>query len=158
MNKKSSNQTKSIYDQKTPKIENPKNNSLMYSTSLHSSNSGKCNELHRYRTPNISFNLANLSLEDHDKTLTIDTSTRKSRYFWKHFPCASPISDCTQRRDSQMEWHDHDDDHWRMVRYHFIESKHLQLSRKACLGKGEHHFTSLYRIYIDENGNKYSFF
>ncbi|CAI2725177.1 unnamed protein product [Schistosoma spindalis] len=160
MNKKSLNQTQIGYE-RTPEFKIPNNTLPMYSTSLHSSNSGKCSELCQYDTPNISLNLATLSLEDYDKTAITDISTIRNRYSRKSLLCELPVSDCSQRRNSYVECCHNDfisDDHWRIVRYYFVESKRLQMNKKAYLDGGMNHSTSIYRIYIDENGNKYSLF
>ncbi|CAH8475931.1 unnamed protein product [Schistosoma intercalatum] len=160
MNKTSLNQTQIVYD-RTPEFKIPNNTFPMYSTPLHTSNSVKCSELCQYDIPDISLNLAALSLEDYDKTPTTDISTMRNRYSRKSLLCELPVSDCSHRRNSYVEWCHHDftnDDHWRIVRYYFVESKHLQMNTKAYLDDEVNHSTRLYRIYIDENGNKYSFF
>ncbi|VDO96183.1 unnamed protein product [Schistosoma margrebowiei] len=160
MNKTSLNQTQIVYE-RTPEFKIPNNTLPMYSTPLHPSNSVKCSELCQYNTPNIPLNLATLSLEDYDKTPTTDISTRRNRYSRKSLLCELPVSDCSHRRNSYIEWCHHDfinDDHWRIVRYYFVESKRLQMNKKAYLDDEVNHSTRLYRIYIDENGNKYSFF
>ncbi|CAH8443325.1 unnamed protein product [Schistosoma rodhaini] len=160
MSKMSLNQTQIVYE-RTPEFKIPDNTLFMYSTPFHLSNSGKCSELCQYNISNVSLDLATLSLEDYGKTPTTKISAMRNRYSRKHLLRELHASDCSRRRSSLVEYRHHDfshDVHWRMIRYYFVESKRLKMNKKACLDDGVNHSTSLYRIYIDENGNKYSFF
>ncbi|CAH8466319.1 unnamed protein product [Heterobilharzia americana] len=108
-----------------------------------------------------SISLAALSLEDKSTSVT-NFSVSEEDYSQKRFPCKSVTSDFKSRRHSLMESSQHEFgdnmDNFQTVNYYFVESKSLKVSKRSCVDYDRNWSTYLYRIFIDETGNKYSFF
>ncbi|KAH8849554.1 hypothetical protein KSF78_0000218 [Schistosoma japonicum] len=158
MNRNSLKQVRTIHEQ-TPKFNTPSYPLLTYSSPPHSSDSNKWNKLYQYNSPDKSINLATLSLDDNNSTPIVDISTIRNRYSRKPSPCKLFVSHHSRGRYSLVERNqvDDDGDHWCMIRHYFVESKHLQLNNQTYFDCDKNCPSSFCRIFIDENGNKYSY-
>ncbi|CAH8834297.1 unnamed protein product [Trichobilharzia szidati] len=107
--------------------------------------------------------LATLSLDDKAAAEAATPVKEKNQRPCRRFSCRELFPDLKPRRYSnvgcnQNKFDDYEKDAWRHVSYQFVQSESLQVNETSVAHFSQHWAVYLYRILIDENGDKYSFF